>query len=84
MGSFALGCRIYLLGGEVDSESGDYTQIISNEVYFFDTAAAVSSSSPLYVAPPMQGAKRSPLAIHVHGMVFVISDMPSLDTYYSD
>ncbi|XP_058205362.1 uncharacterized protein LOC131319218 [Rhododendron vialii] len=94
MGSFALGSRIYLFGGEVGlhhevdfvHQGRSSTQRISNKVCFFDTAASVSSSpsSPLSVAPPMQGGKRSPLAIHVHGMVYVISDLPSLHTYYRE
>ncbi|KAI8564662.1 hypothetical protein RHMOL_Rhmol03G0198700 [Rhododendron molle] len=54
MGSFALGSRIYLLGGEVEldgevdfvPQEKDGTQRISEKVYFFDTAAvAISGTS---------------------------------------
>ncbi|KAI8562313.1 hypothetical protein RHMOL_Rhmol03G0027200 [Rhododendron molle] len=92
MGSFALGSRIYLLGGEVGfngevditAKGGRNTQRLSEKVYFFDTAVSISSSSPLSVAPHMEGGKRSPLAIHVDGMIYVISALPSLYTYYSE
>ncbi|XP_058205359.1 uncharacterized protein LOC131319216 isoform X1 [Rhododendron vialii] len=92
MGSFALGSRIYLLGGEVGLhgevdfvlQDGSNTQRISKNVYFFDTAAAISAPSSLSVAPPMEGGKRLPRAIHVNGMVYVISDIPSFYTCYCE
>ncbi|KAH7855850.1 hypothetical protein Vadar_029641 [Vaccinium darrowii] len=90
MGSFALGSRIYLLGGEVERHrgvdivcsGGRDTIYLSEKVYFYDIAVSSSSSSPLSVAPPMGGGKKSPLAIQANGLVYVISDLPG--TYYSE
>ncbi|KAH7853645.1 hypothetical protein Vadar_005055 [Vaccinium darrowii] len=76
MGSFALGSRIYLLRGEVERHCGvDIVCLggrdairLSEKVYFYDTAVSSSSSSPLSVAPPMGGGKKSPLAIRANGL----------------
>ncbi|KAG5555749.1 hypothetical protein RHGRI_006406 [Rhododendron griersonianum] len=85
--------RIYLLGGDVGLhgevdfvlQEGRNTESMSKNVYFFDTAAAISSSSSsLSVAPPMEGGKTLPRAIHVNGMVYVISAFPSFYTSYSE
>ncbi|KAH7854759.1 hypothetical protein Vadar_017487 [Vaccinium darrowii] len=89
MGSFALGSRIYLLGGEVGlHHEVDFiclpTIRLSEKVYFYDTAVSSSSSSPLSVAPPMGGGKKSPLAIQMNGLVYVISSLPNIGTFYSE
>lgn len=93
MAAFAVGSRIFLIGGEIGIDIGgeigidddDYddrdkpTVRLSEMVYVCNTASALPLS--VLQGTPMNGGKTFPIIIPVNEMIYVISELPTLYTY---
>ncbi|KAF7146091.1 hypothetical protein RHSIM_Rhsim04G0245000 [Rhododendron simsii] len=85
MGVFAVGSRIYLVGGEIVPPRKKYgkTHALTDSVYMIDTAAPL----PLRVVTPpqsrMNGGKTMPTVDHVNGLVYVLSCIPPFYTQFN-
>ncbi|KAI8020535.1 hypothetical protein LOK49_LG04G00347 [Camellia lanceoleosa] len=96
MAAFAVGSRIFLIGGEIGIDVGgeigidddDYddrdktTVRLSEMVYVCNTASALPLS--FLHGTPMNGGKTCPTIIPVKKMIYVISELPTLYTYLDE